>query len=259
MSLELVRQLRYDHPYRYDGTKFGGPKLWTPSEITTTAWYDAYDEGTITHSGGSVSQWDDKSGNNYHATQGTGSEQPLTGTRQLNGVNVLDFDGGDSLQLPTALETYTSNLKWFCLAEVDSGLSALLYWSNSTSRIAGAEVNRAGTGVVEFRPGNTQVTVSASEAVPATIYEFVTGQGIYIDGNQEKVGQALAGATVSDAYIGSRAFADRINGAIAEVIIIDGSLSTGDRERIEGYLAHKWGLEANLPAGHPYKTNPPTV
>ena len=29
------------------------------------------------------------------------------------------------------------------------------------------------------------------------------------------------------------------------------------RQRIEGYLAHTWGLTANLPAGHPYKAAPP--
>ena len=34
-------------------------------------------------------------------------------------------------------------------------------------------------------------------------------------------------------------------------------MSEADRHKIEGYLAHKWGLEANLSAGHPYKTAPP--
>jgi len=38
-----------------------------------------------------------------------------------------------------------------------------------------------------------------------------------------------------------------------------GSYATSDREKVEGYLAHKWGLKANLPAGHPYKTSAPTV
>ena len=36
-------------------------------------------------------------------------------------------------------------------------------------------------------------------------------------------------------------------------------LSTGNRQKLEGYLAHKSGLTANLPADHPYKTTPPTV
>jgi hypothetical protein len=44
----------------------------------------------------------------------------------------------------------------------------------------------------------------------------------------------------------------------AEVIVTSTLLSTLNRQRIEGYLAHKWGLEANLPNDHPYKTTGPT-
>jgi hypothetical protein len=37
-----------------------------------------------------------------------------------------------------------------------------------------------------------------------------------------------------------------------------GSYSQNEREQLEGYLAHKWGLVANLPADHPYKNRFPT-
>jgi hypothetical protein len=50
-----------------------------------------------------------------------------------------------------------------------------------------------------------------------------------------------------------------LNGFISEMVVTNGVLSTTDRQRLEGYLAHKWGLEANLPAGHPFKSLPPTV
>ena len=45
-------------------------------------------------------------------------------------------------------------------------------------------------------------------------------------------------------------------GGLCEVVITT-TLSTADSERLEGYLAHKWVLTAELPAGHPYKTTPP--
>jgi hypothetical protein len=54
---------------------------------------DASDTATITESGGSVSQWNDKSGNNRHVTQGTGIKQPTTGSETKNGRNVIVFDG----------------------------------------------------------------------------------------------------------------------------------------------------------------------
>jgi hypothetical protein len=39
---------------------------------------------------------------------------------------------------------------------------------------------------------------------------------------------------------------------IAELILFTTALSTTDRQKIEGYLAWKWGLQASLPGGHPY-------
>jgi len=37
-----------------------------------------------------------------------------------------------------------------------------------------------------------------------------------------------------------------------------GSTDISDIEKAEGYLAHKWGLEGNLPDDHPYKNSAPT-
>jgi cyclophilin family peptidyl-prolyl cis-trans isomerase len=49
-----------------------------------------------------------------------------------------------------------------------------------------------------------------------------------------------------------------LTGYIAEFIISATQLSTLNRQKLEGYLAHKWGLTANLPSDHPYKTVGPT-
>ena len=46
---------------------------------------------------------------------------------------------------------------------------------------------------------------------------------------------------------------------LAEMIMITGSsLSDADRQRVEGYLAHKWGLTGDLAGDHPYKSAAPT-
>ena len=37
-----------------------------------------------------------------------------------------------------------------------------------------------------------------------------------------------------------------------------GGTDISDVEKAEGYLAHKWGLTANLPVTHPYKSSAPT-
>lgn len=53
---------------------------------------------------------------------------------------------------------------------------------------------------------------------------------------------------------GSSLFFD---GSMGEIIITDDYPSNDDIEKIEGYLAWKWGLEDNLPTDHTYKTIPP--
>jgi hypothetical protein len=46
-------------------------------------------------------------------------------------------------------------------------------------------------------------------------------------------------------------------GYISEVLIYRTSLTTSQRQTVEGYLAWKWGLQDQLPANHPYKKTAP--
>ena len=54
------------------------------------------DAATITAAGGSVSLWSDKAGS-FDLAQSFGPEQPQTGIRALNGLNVLDFGGSERM------------------------------------------------------------------------------------------------------------------------------------------------------------------
>ena len=67
--------------------------------------------------------------------------------------------------------------------------------------------------------------------------------------------------TDSELRLGSRIYfngGNLLQGSIAEVAFFNHPLETTDRQRVEGYLAWKWGLQANLPVGHPYKNAPPS-
>lgn len=46
---------------------------------------------------------------------------------------------------------------------------------------------------------------------------------------------------------------------VAAVVSSSATISLGDRQKLEGWAAHKYGLTANLPSGHPYKAVAPTV
>jgi hypothetical protein len=89
---------------------------------------------------------------------------------------------------------------------------------------------------------------------------------MYSNGGNPKANNALTtAATTSSAtqpmYIGAlNAFAGPnlyFTGNIGELIWVNGIDAT-TRQKTEGYLAHKWGLTANLPADHPWKNQAPT-
>ena len=64
-----------------------------PSSLTSLiAWYDASDSSTITDSGGAITSWADKSGNNNDLTR---QGNPVTGSSTQNSLNVIDLDGDD--------------------------------------------------------------------------------------------------------------------------------------------------------------------
>jgi hypothetical protein len=48
-------------------------------------------------------------------------------------------------------------------------------------------------------------------------------------------------------------------GLIGEIINYTENLTTAQIQQVEGYLAWKWGLQANLPVGHLFKNNPTTM
>ena len=52
-------------------------------------------------------------------------------------------------------------------------------------------------------------------------------------------------------------FSAYMTGTIKEILVYNTSHSTADRQRVEGYLATKWGLQSSLPVNHPYYLPPP--
>jgi hypothetical protein len=92
-----------------------------------------------------------------------------------------------------------------------------------------------------------------------TITRNSSGAGVF-----SRYGTAIAsfgssGAGMTGFYIntGGSYPSEKSDAQVAEVIIYNVSLTDLDCRKIEGYLAWKWGLQANLPSGHPYKSAAP--
>ena len=235
-----------------DRASSGGGDSWSPTDIPgLKLWLDASDTSTITHSGGSVSQWNDKSGNGYHATQGTGANQPTTNTRTINSRNVIDFDGTNKyFYLPAGLMTFlnTNNFDCFVVAANDS--------TTAYQHIIGGR--DSGVGDVRF---GVITDNGAVHAMCNPSYTLST-KTVTRDTNQHVFGATRTGSIINSLYdggtLGSNATAVNVNmnlliigqtgvntsyfdGGIGEIVICPVQTNSV-RNSLMGYFATKWGI-----------------
>lgn len=247
----------------------GGGSAFEPSQLASTvAWFDASDASTVTYNGSNqVSSWVDKI-SSTDATKTPSSDVTYdvsggfisfsssagglknTSTRFGLGANpdifvaaVVEVPNNSSNRLLTiggliqdgilAVQTDISwrfnNGNWIASEDVTLNTPELLVWQRfsgtnygaSTGYLNGTQLTQASTTNSGFSPGNTTT-------------QFGIGTGF--------------DSTADSAFVGD----------VYEIIICESS-ATPVREKIEGYLAHKYSLEGNLPVSHPYKSSPPTA
>ena len=235
---------------------------WTPADIDTALWLDAADASTITESGGAVSQWNDKSGNGRNVTQATSSRQPAYTSSGLNGKNVITFaddflsnatlDWGDSPSSvfialgPSGAGTYRNIIA--------TGTGSINQWSYGLTNanayaifqiLRGAQAFSVTPSITDILCFTSAGRVSTSISATLTTNGTLNGTQTRSDANLTSAAGITIGsnANVSEPYVGF----------IAEIVLVPEIVSTKTRQQMEGYLAHKWGLTANLPANHPYK------
>lgn len=245
------------------------PSLWTPANISTSLWLDADDSSTITLVSGNVSEWRDKSGNNRHATQGTASQRPTTST--FNSRNSILFQGFRYFDIPNNWFNNLSALCCYAVADIPTssnwrvilGLSfttggAFVWFASIDSQIY-ADGRRVSSDSYVTR----SVTYSTTPFIAGFERNFsAASQNLGVNGTWNTQSFATSGTTGTPSFIFTRIGAYNSNdpykdGKIGEIIVLTSMPTTATREKIEGYLAHKWGLTANLPSSHPYKNSPP--
>ena len=245
---------------------------WTPSLISTALWLDAADAGTITQSGGLVSTWADKSGTSKNATQ-SGGARPAYSATGLNSKPAIDFDGtDDDLVLSSVTGLDVVNQSFFIVAKRDNaaGRTEIAFAVGSTATgDCLADTPRWTDNIMYSQVGYTSNRPTPTSVITDAPYiNVVTGGSLqlsYTNGTLIGTGTTQSTSNFSVAnggFVGSgRAISTSnryFDGKISELIIISSVAALDLRQKLEGYLAHKWGLEANLPVGHPYKTTGPT-
>ena len=229
----------------------------TPADISPgiELWLDAADSGTIASDANGVSQWDDKSGNDNHATQASNPNKPATGTRSLNGLNVLDITADKWMQFSTI--NMVGKEVW-SVFQIDDTMKDFFVLGHS-----GNTQFSFNTGSQAMRLWKNGASYSPSGATSQTLYQdtpyfnawrVLMNKTFSVNGVNDVTGDILNTTTFPVSRIARSQYPHSHNsdGLIGEIIIVP-ELTTSQRQQMEGYLAHKWGLADNLPEDHPYK------
>jgi len=259
---------------------------WTPADLDgLAAWYDA---STIDATNNQLlDAWADSSGNDRGGLS-TGSLRPTYITDARNGKGVVRFDGAHRFDLTNSLSV-TRNVGYVSLW----GVAAVNTKAGETTRaivsyIIGNNATRtrrnlgvaAAAGNYRYLTGGRRLDADGFQSITSennisNTWVIAEAEAVYTAGTRRVRVNAVDEVTASgiqgtgntsdtDSFVaptigtGSASLDQRWTGDMAEILTITLPLSTTDRQKLEGYLAHKWGLAANLPSNHPYKNSPPT-
>jgi hypothetical protein len=234
---------------------------------------DAADSTTIVQSASKVSQWNDKSGSGYSVVQPTSANQPTYTTNLLNGKAGIALSGTTWLyQSGNNVPNFSSSsaTSVFIVARNDSSLSTggwsvinslYINGSNAVSSTARYQLSFAINTTLGVNVWSNQALTGQSGAVGYGANALIgfttssTSSVISVNGTSASYGGVtLANANNSSTLliIGDSRLNYIKDSVIYEMIGFNVQLTTTQQQQVEGYLAWKWGLQANLPTSHPY-------
>ena len=260
---------------------------WSPSDLADLyAWYKS-DAITGLTNNDPVSTWSDSSGNGYDVTA-SGADRPTYKTNTLNSMPVVEFTATHWLAASTAadwkfLHDATGSSVFLVLQYTRADRMAFMWtasfssaeigWTLCDDNLSGLRrayqlIRGSGSWAVLNLGGNASIPLnttfilgSVSDPGNATA---ASKSSIRVDGGSAITNNSQTGtlSTSNPSFpltigkAGSSSM-DGLEGYIAEIVICNATLIDSDREKVEGYLAHKWGLTSSLPTGHPFKSSAP--
>lgn len=253
---------------------------WTPSLITTALWLDSSVSASVVKDGSNkVSQWLDLSGNDRHATQTISTRQPVYTTNALNSTPGIYFEGSNDY-VPDSGDEYMEVA--YSLLNNGSGSGGVFVVAQGSGTLQKGIIGTRETVTgnrgwilsysdTTIRPlyanvgsGGGSVDTSGSSRSPDIIYLTKNGSNYFLKSFLNGENSASLGYTASitnKTFIGSSSeqLNETLTGYIYDIIVIENAIDSFTIDRINGYLAHKRGLTANLPSNHPYKNSAPVV
>jgi hypothetical protein len=229
--------------------------LFQPESISNLMllWHDA---GTISGTTGtSVPTWTSRV--NSRVAVSIETTHPTLKNNGLNGYNTVVYN--TSCWHENAGLNLNGNYTFISMSRLTGGANNRVFGDRYDNIAIGYWLNNQDVLYLDNRPGNLFVSTATTawnlyslSISPTTAYTFNNfGQTVFS-------GESCDGTLNNLSYNGvSPDYFDFSDCEIAESYIFTPQLSLSNQQKMEGILAWKYGLQARLPASHPYKNMPP--
>jgi len=238
------------------------PSVFSPSVAgIVSMWLDGADPagtGIKPSNGATVSTWVDKSGSGINLTAvGTPTYVTASSSVYLNGSSYLQNTNFNF-----------TNYTLFIVSNQASD-SGPLYTNKTTGLSTSGFFPRYSNGNYYLVQSDSTWLSSTSPFSNGTTYLYsiqydsLNNINLWSNGSSSPVITGTAGTITRNMFLlGKRnvsGFQENMTGNVFEVVQYNSDLGQTARQQVEGYLAWKWGLQANLPEGHPYKNASPNI
>ncbi len=260
-----------------------GLALWLDGKDLGTFFQNEDCTGDITADGNQIGCWRDKSANANHAIQSDLNRKPVyrsgghvhfdTATDLLNAGNILSGNYNElsvfivflqktvpSHTWPLAFNLNWDNQNFDCSDNSGTGRLAAIMFEKNSNRIYW-DIGNCSSNRRMIVASNTSNEVRNIFHLGISAVDnllFVHKNGKVLD--SRNTSRTVYTNASSQAIIGnglSETSDIAIAGEISEFIVYTEHINTSEREKLEGYLACKWGLQGDLTSDHPYATNCP--
>lgn len=242
---------------------FLGP--FVPTSISgCQLWLDGADPagtGTAPANGATVSTWVDKSGNGRNAAA-------VVAGVYSSAQKSIRFSGTNYYNTPyTAAPTTETLFIVFHLIDYSTGTPFMITGTTCGGRKVAmySQDGRFGGGTVcvVWASVTTSLVTTGSNTLGVSVTNgssnFVSLHGaLTLTGPTTGITFTNGTTTSIGGYSGGGQTVPITNGYIYEIIAYNSVLETLQRQKVEGYLGWKWGLQTNLPPAHPYFSVIPT-
>lgn len=246
------------------------PSSFSPASIAgLNVWLDGQNATNVILAGGQVSAWNDSSSatNNFTATGGTITyDQPSS----INDRPALTFATGNptpSYLANTFNITPGQNRLSLFMVVTQTGTAtgnSELFYTRNDYRYFDVFNSTNDTGLLKLNVGsatqnNSTVNIINTPPTLALISVLVsTTSSMYVNGTITAVNGATRGGLSLDTALEWSISGGAFLGSVGEVITYPTAVTDTERQKIEGYLAWKWGLQDSLPATNFWKNTPPS-